>query len=220
MPQIILPHTYHAQQTGYTCGPSTALVVLSTFGITVTEAAMATACRTTQDGTADVANVIAAINARAGSAYTAGYLRQDPPTRAQMDAFWQAAVDTIANRRRGMPLNIWAPASNHPPGYPDGLIKHYISAVGIDTDKRQIYISDSARFSGIEHYWLGADKLASMITPKGYGRLAPLTAAPNAALVDAMNQLAGAPGYGGWPQLGGRTVTDAVATILDELREE
>jgi len=172
MSQLVLPHTYHAQQRGWSCGPSTALVVLSTFGVTVTEDQMITACGATVDGTADVSNVDAAISARdGGRAYGAHYMPADPPTRAQMDEFWQHAVETIANSRRGMPVNIWAPANNHPPGYPNYLIMHYISAVGIDVEQRLIYISDSARFQGYEHYWIGADTLCTMITPKGYGSL-------------------------------------------------
>jgi hypothetical protein len=185
MSQIVLPHTYHAQQRGWSCGASTALVVLSTYGINVTEEQMIAECGTTVDGTPDVANIDAVLTRRTGRQYNGFYMPTDPPSREQMDTFWTHAVETIADSRRGMPVNIWAPANNHPPGYPNYLVMHYISAVGIDTDQRLIYISDSARFQGYEHYWVGADKLCTMITPKGVGYLvAPDLPNPFPALTD------------------------------------
>lgn len=207
MTQIVLPHTYHAQQTGYTCGPSTAKVVLSTFGQSVAESVLARECKTTVDGTADIANVNAAISRRSRRNYGREYLRADPPTQVQKDVFWRNAVATLADNRRGMPINIWAPANNHPPGYPATMIMHYISAVGIDLTRRLIYISDSARFSGIEHYWIGADKLATMITPKGYGFLPPTGVPDDPYLKDVLAQLKP------WPQLGNRTFVDALAAL-------
>ena len=176
MPTIVVPHTYHAQQKGYTCGPSTALVVLSTFNVKVTELQMERECKTTVDGTNDVKQITNVLFSRTANKYVNSYIKNDVPTRAQKDSFWNEALKTILQSRRGMPVNIWAPANNHPPGYPNYMIMHYISAVGIDTDNRRIYISDSARFNGIEHYWIGADKLCTMITPKGYGSLANPTA--------------------------------------------
>lgn len=163
---IILRHTYHVQRTGYTCGPSALLMVLSTFGINVDEATLARLCGTTSDGTGDVNNIIPVAKryTKVDWRRTGGMF--DPPSKAQKELLWQRLVETIANSRRGVVVNIWAPADNHPPGYPNYMIMHYIAAVGIDLVNRRIYIADSARFGGIEHYWLSLDKLASLIPPK------------------------------------------------------
>ncbi|MFT4128091.1 MAG: C39 family peptidase [Gordonia sp. (in: high G+C Gram-positive bacteria)] len=169
MSQIIVPHTYHAQQTGYTCGPSTAKVVLSTFGLSVSEAQLARECGTTVDGTPDVANINAVLTRRAGRRYSARYIGTATSDRV---AELRAAIrGTVVDSRRGMPVNIWAQGATRPPGYPWELIMHYVAAVGYDDTTDQVYISDSARFSGIEHWWMGVERLAVNITPKGYGAL-------------------------------------------------
>ena len=132
---------------------------------------MEKACRTTVNGTNDVSYITAVIAARTGTEYSCFYIRNSVPTQAQKDTFWKQALATVSQTRRGMPVNIRAPANNHPPGYPNELIMHYVTVVGVDTDNRRVYVSDSARFSGIEHYWISADRLCTMITPKGYGSL-------------------------------------------------
>ncbi|ANA86378.1 endolysin [Gordonia phage OneUp] len=186
MSRVILPHTYHAQLKGYTCGPSAAKVVLSTYGISVTEAQMERECGTTVNGTDDVRQINNVLTKRTGRRYTANYMPADPPSRAQKDLFWECVLETIRDSRRGMPINIWAPANNHPPGYPNYMIMHYITGVGVDEDERLVYISDSGRFGGIEHYWIGADRLCTMITPKGYGTLAePDKSGPFGSLSEA-----------------------------------
>ncbi|ANA86206.1 lysin A, protease C39 domain [Gordonia phage Lozinak] len=182
MGAVIVPHTYHAQQKNYTCGPSTALVTLSTFGIKVTEAQMERECGTDINGTADVRQINSVLTRRTGRAYGAHYMQGNTPTKAQKDLFWQHAVGTLAHSRKAMPINIWAQGNTRPPGYPWGLTMHYVTAVGIDTDKRLIYVSDSARFGGIQHWWMSADLLCVNITPKGYGALTkPDVPAPPAA---------------------------------------
>jgi len=193
---VILPHTYHAQQKGYTCGPSTAKVVLSTYGITVTEALMERECGTNVNGTADVRQINSVLTRRTGRAYGAHYMQGNTPTQAQKDLFWKHAVGTIAHSRRAMPINIWAQGNTRPPGYPWDLIMHYVTAVGIDTDKKRIYVSDSARFSGVEHWWMSADLLCVNITPKGYGALtkpdvpaAPVKKEPFANFTDEQMRL-------------------------------
>ncbi|QNL30484.1 lysin A, protease C39 domain [Gordonia phage SpeedDemon] len=178
---IILPHVYHVQQTGWTCGPSALKMVLSTFGKNVPEATLAKQCGTTQDGTGDINNIRPVAKWHTGVDWSRHGAPNDPPTRAQKDLLWKTCVETIANSRRGMVINIWAPADNHPPGYPNYMIMHYICAVGIDLDRRLIYIADSARFGGIEHYWLSLDKLASLIPPKAWMALAnPVSPRPAA----------------------------------------
>ncbi|GAC70717.1 C39 family peptidase [Gordonia soli] len=190
MTQTILPHTYHAQQKGWTCGPSTALVVLSTYGINVTENQMAIECGTTVDGTADVANIDAVLSRRTGRAYSARYIRTGNPTREDIQALRVAITETIVNSRRGMPINIWAQGNTRPPGYPWELIMHFVTGVGAEVGGDGLangaYISDSARFGGIEHWWMPIERLAVNITPKGYGALvAPDVPNPFGALSDA-----------------------------------
>ncbi|QDF15393.1 lysin A, protease C39 domain [Gordonia phage Mollymur] len=176
---VILRHIYHVQRTGYTCGPSALRMVLSTFGLDITEQRLAALCGTTSDGTADINNIIRAAGSYVRDRWLRHGVPNDPPTKAQKDRLWQTCVETVANSRRGMVVNIWAPANNHPPGYPNYLIMHYIAVVGIDLVNRRLYIADSARFGGIEHYWLSLDKLASLIPPKAWMALAdPVTPKP------------------------------------------
>lgn len=186
MTQIIVPHTYHAQQTGYTCGPSTAKVVLSTFGQQVTEQQMAVECGTTVDGTSDVSRINAVLSRRTGREYSARYIQSGSPTPAQVSDLRAAIRATVVDSRRGMPVNIWAQGATRPPGYPWELIMHYVTAVGYDDATDSVYISDSARFSGVEHWWMSVDRLAVNITPKGYGALAaPDVPNPFGALSDS-----------------------------------
>lgn len=185
MTQTIVPHSYHAQLRGWSCGASTAKVVLSTYGQQVTEDQMITECGTTVDGTADVSRINTVLSRRTGRAYSSRYIGGNP-TSAQVDSLRQAIKETIVNSRRGMPVNIWAQGATRPPGYPWELIMHYVTAVGYDDVTDLVYISDSARFSGIEHWWMSVDRLAVNITPKGYGALvAPDVPNPFGALSDS-----------------------------------
>ncbi len=183
MPQVILPHTYHAQQTGWTCGPSTALVALSTFGKQVDEATLARECGTTYDGTADIANVISVVNRRAPAAYQKHQWQGMSAPPDQVDALWRYLVDTITVQRRAVMVNIWAGPGTGVPGYPQNqTIMHYITVVGVDTDQRRVYVSDSARFQGIEHWWMGVERFAILIPPKAYAALPLSAAAPKPSL--------------------------------------
>lgn len=187
MTEIIVPHTYHAQQTGYTCGPSTAKVVLSTYGQQVTEQQMAIECGTTTDGTSDVSVINAVLSRRTGRQYSAHYVGN--VTAERVGELRAAIRSTIVDSRRGMPVNIWAQAPTQPPGYPASLIMHYVTAVGYDDATDRAYISDSARFSGIEHWWMSVDRLALNITPKGYGALvAPDVPNPFGALTETQQR--------------------------------
>lgn len=198
MTEVIVPHTYHAQQRGWSCGASTAKVVLSTYGQQVTEEQMIAECGTTVDGTADVANINAVLTRRTGRQYAAHYIGNATADRiAELRAALRA---TIVDSRRGMPVNIWAQAPTQPPGYPASLIMHYVTAVGYDDTTDRAYISDSARFSGIEHWWMSVDRLALNITPKGYGALvAPDIPDPFSHLSPAQQQTV----WSGFAQLAG-----------------
>ncbi|HEY8076063.1 MAG TPA: C39 family peptidase, partial [Labilithrix sp.] len=75
--------------------------------------------------------------------------------------------------------NIVAPPNNHPPGYPNTTIFHYIALVGYNPDTWQIYVADPANFGGNQKYWLSFDQLATLIPPKGYSSLPGGTTCPN-----------------------------------------
>ncbi len=178
MPQVIVPHKYHAQQTGWTCGPSTAKVTLSTFGKDADEATLARECGTTVNGTDDISQIISVVNRRAAAAYGATRW-PNYATAAQIDALWRYLVDTITVQRRAVMVNIWAGPGTGVPGYPQNqTIMHYITVVGVDTDTRRVYVSDSARFGGIEHWWMGIEKFAVLIPPKAYAALPISQTAP------------------------------------------
>lgn len=178
MPQIVLPHKYGAQLTGYTCGPAATKHVLSTAGRNdLTEAVLARECGTTVNGTDDIANIVPVLKKYTAASWGRTGMPIDPPTSAQVSALRAAIVNTVVNQRRGMVVNIVAPPGNNLPGYPNYTVWHYIAVVGYDTDKDLVYLADSARFSGYEHYWVSTAKLASLIPPKAYASL-PGTATP------------------------------------------
>lgn len=129
-----------------------------------------------------------------------------------------------------MVANIVAPAGDHPPGYPGYKIWHYVAVVGFDDNGQQLYVADSANFSGINHYWISASKLLRLIATewKGYAYGPAPEVEPDAKAVNAFRaafmgaiksdaadirtQLSTA-----WPQLGNRTFDDALALVLEEL---
>jgi hypothetical protein len=87
---------------------------------------------------------------------------------------WFDLVRAVDN---GFPLvaNIVAPPTNHPPGYPNHTVFHYVTVNGYNRATRQAYISDSANFGGNKQYWIPFDQLATLIPPKGYTALADCT---------------------------------------------
>lgn len=155
------------QETGYWCAPGSAQIALSAQGIHVPEGDLAYLMFTTEDGTADTKNVVDVLNLKGGGGWVKRAMQNDPPTRAQTDLLWLDTVTSI-NNGRCLVYNIWATATNHPPGYPNDLVMHYICGRGYNDDTGQIRIADPARFGGLAEYDLSLDKLASLIPPKGY----------------------------------------------------
>ena len=89
-------------------------------------------------------------------------------TAAQRERLWRDVQDSI-DANFPIVANIVAPPGNQPPGYPSNqTIYHYFAVVGYNSEKREVFIADSANFSGNQHYWLTLDKLATLIPPKGY----------------------------------------------------
>lgn len=72
------------------------------------------------------------------------------------------------DRGYALVANIVAPASNHPPGYPNYTIYHYFTVIGYNSDNQQVLIADSAGFAPTGTYCLSFDQLATLIPPKGY----------------------------------------------------
>jgi len=168
----ILDVQYEVQKTGYWCGPTATDITLSARMPPPGQAALASQLGTTTNGTDWIGQVTGVLNANLhASWYTTREMPNDPPTAAQRDLLWADLTRAIDD---GFPLvaNIVAPPSNHPPGYPNTTIYHYISVTGYNPQTRQAYIADSANFGGNQEYWLTFDQLATLIPPKGYTALA------------------------------------------------
>ena len=170
-----LPVTYEAQRTGYWCGPTATDIALSARIAPPGQAALAEQLGTTTNGTDWIGQVTGVLDSNLSAGwYVTREMPDDPPTSDQRDLLWHDLTRAIDD---GFPLvaNIVAPASNHPPGYPNTTIYHYFSIVGYNADARQAYIADPADFAGNTEYWLSFDQLASLIPPKGYTALADCT---------------------------------------------
>jgi hypothetical protein len=163
----VLPHDYQAQSTGYWCGPAATRIALSTRSAPPSQQTLANELGTTTNGTDWIGQVTGVLNRHLGARYATVEMPNDPPSPAQRDQLWRDIVLSI-DAGHGMVANIVAPANNHPPGYPNYTIYHYISLIGYNPDTRQVYVGDSANFSGNNHYWLTFDQLATLIPPKGY----------------------------------------------------
>lgn len=171
MPEHILPHSYSVQETGYWCGPASTQIALSCRGIDVAEANLAAELGTDTDGTDWIGQITELLARRTGQPYRTREMPNDPPTGEQRNQLW---ADVTASIDAGNPLvaNIVAVPGNHPPGYPDQTIYHYVAVVGYNDSTREVYVADPANFGGLQHYWLSADQLATLIAPKGYAAAA------------------------------------------------
>lgn len=171
----ILDIQHQVQETGYWCGPAATAMALSARMPPPTQQALANQLPTTTNGTDWIGQVTNTLNARLGAAwYVTREMPNDPPTPGQRATLWNDIVRAIDN---GFPLvtNIVAPASNHPPGYPNYTIYHYFTVYGYNAATKQVRIADSANFGGNKLYWLSFDQLATLIPPKGYTAPAPCT---------------------------------------------
>jgi hypothetical protein len=163
----VLAHDYQAQSTGYWCGPASTRIALSTQLGPPSQQTLANELGTTTDGTDYIGQVTGVLDRHLGARYATVDMPNDPPTPPQRERLWQDVVLSI-DAGHGMVANIVAPANNHPPGYPDYTIYHYISLIGYNPDTRQVYVGDPANFQGNNHYWLSLDQLSTLIPPKGY----------------------------------------------------
>ncbi len=165
----VLPVDYQIQETSYWCGPAATRAALSARVTPApTQAALAGELGTTTNGTDWIGQVTGVLNDHLGAGrYQTVEMPDDPPTQAQRDRLWQDVTLSIDNGY-ALVANIVAPPNNHPPGYPSSTIYHYFTVAGYNPDTREVYIADSANFSGQQLYWLSFDQLATLIPPKGY----------------------------------------------------
>ena len=131
------------------------------------------------------------------------------------------------------------------PAYGGGTVYHYFAIMGYAGAgaSRRVWVADSGFYP--YGYWLSLSQLATLIPPKGYAYATAKTTPPKkdtnkeAPKVDknqadrierlltlVLDQLAGpardakGPKFTGWPQLGGKTLVDAVADIRNILNKE
>ncbi|HET6739490.1 MAG TPA: C39 family peptidase [Kribbella sp.] len=159
---------FQYQQTGYWCGPAATRIALSARISPPSQQQLANELPTTTNGTDWIGQVTRVLNNHLGTGwYETKEMPNDPPTQAQRDLLWRDVVLDIDNNYP-IVANIVAPASNHPPGYPNYTIYHYFTVIGYDSSDQTVLIADPAGFAPTATYWLTFNQLATLIPPKGY----------------------------------------------------
>ena len=159
---------FQYQQTSYWCGPAATRIALSARISPPSQQQLANELPTTTNGTDWIGQVTRVLNNHLGTGwYETKEMPNDPPTQAQRDLLWRDVVLDIDNNYP-IVANIVAPASNHPPGYPNYTIYHYFTVIGYDSSDMTVKIADPANFGGNQIYWLTFNQLATLIPPKGY----------------------------------------------------
>lgn len=159
---------FQYQQTGYWCGPAATRIALSARISPPSQQQLANELPTTTNGTDWIGQVTRVLNNHVGTGwYETKEMPNDPPTQAQRDLLWRDVVLDIDNNYP-IVANIVAPASNHPPGYPNYTIYHYFTVIGYDSSDMTVLIADPAGFAPTATYWLTFNQLATLIPPKGY----------------------------------------------------
>jgi len=159
---------FQYQQTSYWCGPAATRIALSARISPPSQQQLANELPTTTNGTDWIGQVTRVLNNHLGTGwYETKEMPNDPPTQAQRDLLWRDVVLDIDNNYP-IVANIVAPASNHPPGYPNYTIYHYFTVIGYDSSDMTVLIADPAGFAPTATYWLTFNHLATLIPPKGY----------------------------------------------------
>ncbi len=160
---------FQYQQTGYWCGPAATRIALSAKTSNLpSQQQLANELPTDEDGTDWIGQVTRVLNNRLGTSYyETKEMPNDPPTQAQRNLLWHDITYDI-DRGWALVANIVAPASNHPPGYPNYTIWHYFTVIGYDSSDSTVLIADPAGFNPNATYWLTFNQLATLIPPKGY----------------------------------------------------
>jgi hypothetical protein len=169
---VVLNFDYQVQANGYWCGPTATRTVISArTSSPPSQSQLASDLGTTTNGTDSIKQVVTGLNKYIGG-YEYRLMLNDPPLASEKSALWTDLTRSI-DAGYGVVANIVAPASNHPPGYPNYTIWHYIAVMGYNADTSEVYIADSANFSGYKTYWLSFNQLATLIPPKGYAAWFP-----------------------------------------------
>lgn len=233
------PRDQVRQDTYYNCGPATTqTIVRAATGELVPESTLAAEMGTTTRGTDYIGLITRVLRQRLPQAdYQTVTMPNDPPTPAQREKLWADIVSSI-NAGYGVACNIVAPPRNYPlgvygsvsPAYRGGTIYHYVAVMGYrdGAEGKAVWIADSG-FSPFG-YWVSLDQLATLIPPKGYAYAAAPTRKQEVSMSThddarlSLDQLAGParatdglPTFTGWPQLGDRTMVDALAAIGEKL---
>ncbi|GAB3835458.1 C39 family peptidase [Kribbella italica] len=159
---------FQYQETGYWCGPAATRIALSARIAAPSQQQLANELPTTTNGTDWIGQVTRVLNNHLGTGwYETKEMPNDPPTQGQRDLLWNDIVLDIDNNYP-IVANIVAPASNHPPGYPNYTIYHYFTVIGYDSADMTVLIADPAGFAPTATYWLTFNQLATLIPPKGY----------------------------------------------------
>lgn len=235
--EMVLPYDRSVvpQETSYWCGPASTQMVLNSRGIHRSEGELARRLGTHTGGTDHIGLIARVLNEELEGGYDVRLIPNDPPTQDQVELLWNDVVRSV-NAGYGVVDNIMVPPSNYPrgsngsysPAYGGGFVYHYRAVMGYaDTvNGRHLWIADSG-FSPFG-YWNTLEQSASMIAGKGYackpvGDSEPQRSVPAIFHIDKRTreveqQLLGSTGHG-WPSLGGRSVVDAVAAIMEELNK-
>lgn len=166
----VLNLQYQAQFTGWWCGPAATRIALSARMWPPSQQEIANAIGTTYDGTNSIAQVRDGLNRylRANAYDIRTFYREDGVLSPQQAGrFWDDIVQSIDNN---YPLvaNVVATPDNRPPGYPWDWIYHYVSIIGYNPQTMQVYVADSALFSGISNYWLSLGQMSNLVSRRGY----------------------------------------------------
>lgn len=159
----ILNEQHHIQQTGYTCGPSSAKMVLSIRKVSVSESTLAKKLGTDSDGTDYIGLFPPVLN---GYLRGAGYYSINSPRSATLRKVVTDSIDSGF----GLVANIVSRSHNRPSFYPTYTVWHYVAIVGYDrptTTTVRYYIADSANFGGVKHWWVSESQLTSLVSEKG-----------------------------------------------------
>lgn len=224
-----------SQETYYNCGPATVQNITSSRKV-ISEADLAREMGTSTRGTDYIGYLANSLRRHLGVDYPVVNIPGNDATEAQREAFWGHLKRSI-DGGFGVAMNWIAPPTNYPrgvngsrsPSYGGGTVYHYVAAMGYEErgNERFVFVVDSG--FNPKSYWVTLRQCASLIAGKGYAyaNVAPVPAKPvddfqktvvepiAKRVSEVREQLTGlGEGYQGWPQLGGRTLTDAIAEIL------